>query len=168
MATVDLYYLLPQLRLRLGDTTETSYRYTDEWLMISLQSAVKNLQRFWNYKYLIDNSNEVYRNPNSSLFLFDESYGVIQPSDEYIIVLYATIIVLEGSLENSAWDAVSWKDAEISYSNLESYRTKDSNLKRLIDELKSLITPPTRKLAYTKKGSLPGYKNNPYEKSTEY
>jgi hypothetical protein len=80
----------------------------------------------------------------------------------------ASIIILEGSLENNAWNLGSWRDAEISYSNIESGRVRDLNIKRLWDELMSLITPPTKKLARTTRGELPGYKNNVYEQKGKY
>jgi hypothetical protein len=38
----------------------------------------------------------------------------------------------------------------------------------LVNELNSLILPPTKRLARTKKLSLPGYLNNSHERDTEY
>ena len=128
--------------------------------------AVSILGRWWNYKYLLDNSKNIYRNPNTT-FLFAEP-PTIENGDDVIIALMASIIILEGSLEGSAWDAVSWKDNEISFSNLESYRTRGKVAFSLWEELKSLITPPTKKLAGGKKNSLPGYKNNLYEHKGEF
>lgn len=168
MSTVTLDYLIPDLRMKIGDTTSASYRYLDEWLKASLVYAAKYLSRYWRDKYLIDENGVISRNTLVNEFWFDESYGVIEKRDEPIIVLVAAITTLEGSLENNAWNAVSWKDAEISFSNLESFRQKDSNLRRFIDELNSLMLPPTKRLTYSKKNSLPGYLNNPYEKKTDY
>jgi hypothetical protein len=155
-------YLIDYLRLRVGDTNPTAYRYTDEWLRTALVLSMKNLQRYQNNKYLIDADSNIYRNPHIA-FLTPETDGIIEERDEPVIVLMAAIIVLEGSLENSAWDAVSWKDAEISYSNLEQFRSRDASLRRLIDELNDLILPPRKRLAKIKKQSLPGYKGNPFE-----
>lgn len=163
MTTKPVDYLIPDLRLRLGDTNPDSYRYLNQWLLKALILSVKNLGRFWRDKYLINDKGVVSRNEYALSFTFDESYGVIEKKDEYIITLMATIIILEGSLENSSWDAVSWRDNEISFSNLEKFRSKSDNIKRLIDELNSLILPPTRRLAGTQKQSLPGYLNNPFE-----
>lgn len=75
----------------------------------------------------------------------------------------ASIIILGGSLENNAWDAVSWRDAEISFNSNEGSRLRDGNLKRLYSELGSLITFPTKRLAQALRGPLPGYLGNPFE-----
>jgi hypothetical protein len=159
-------YLIMQLRLRIGDTDSTAYRYMDEWLKLALTTAVKGLSRYWNYKYLVDNSNRIYRNPHTT-FLFSEP-AVIQNSDEDLIVLVAAIMTLEGSLENSAWSAASWRDAEISFSNLEQYRTRDTVLGRLLKELDDKIKSPTKRLIWPSKASLPGFKKNPFETTDEY
>ena len=154
--TID--YLLTSLRLQLGDTDSTSYRYLDEWLVEALIFGVKLSARYWNNKYLITDEGVVSRNPNTNSFLTDEAtYGTIEDRDEPVIVILAAIMVLEGSLENSAWSLTSWKDAEISFTNLDSGRIKDRNLDRLYRKLDDLVTPPRKKLARTKKGSLPGY-----------
>lgn len=168
MGTASLNTLITTFRLRIGDTNPATYRYTDEWLRNSLIASVEVLGKWWNFKYLLDSNNDIYRNPNIS-FLFDEStYGVIEPADKVIIVIMACIILLEGSLENASWNLVSWRDNEVSVSSQEVSRTKNENLKRFWNELLSLLTPPTKKLAWTLKGSLPGYKNNRYEKESEY
>ena len=59
----ELYDLLIPLRVRLGDTVPASYRYADVWLLTALTSAVQILMRWWNYKYLLDAYQNVYRNP---------------------------------------------------------------------------------------------------------
>ena len=160
MATT-LIYLIPYLRLQLGDINPASYRYDDTWLEISLQLSVKSLGRWWNFKYLLDTNNEIYRNPNT-VFLFPEP-PIIEVYDERAIILMASIIIKEGSLENNSWNVSSWKDAEISYSNLEGNRAKLESLKKDWDELLEILTPPTKRLAYPTKSSLPGYRNNQYE-----
>ncbi len=163
-----LDYLITYLRLRIGDTNSTAYRYLDEWLLKALQLAVQSLQRFWNYKYLIDDNFDVARNPNYTNFLFPEEDGVIEKGDENIIILMAAIYTLEGSLENSAWTFGSWKDFEVSYSNIEGGKQRSETVKRLWDELNSIIKPPSKRLATGKKGSLPGYKGNEFERKTRY
>lgn len=169
MATVNLAYLIPQLRLKIGDLNPLAYRYTDASLLTSLEMSVSYLGRWMSFKYLLDPANEVYRNPaKSSLFTFAEP-PVIEMGDDQSIVLMAAYILLEGSLENSAWDAVSWRDAEIAYSNLEGSRSRNDNLKRLWAEIMATLTPPGSRLATPLKGHLPGYKfNNPYEHEGEY
>ena len=70
----------------------------------------------------------------------DPKPPIIYQEDERAIIVRAAIIILEGSLENSAWSTVSWRDNEISFSNLESGRMKSANLRRLWEELLSLLT----------------------------
>jgi hypothetical protein len=160
----NLDYLIPYLRLKIGDTNSLAYRYTDLWLSTALVAAVDFLGKWWNFKYLLDATNNVYRNPNWTNFIFDVADGIVEPGDEQVIVVTAAYILLEGSLENSAWDYVSWRDAEISFSNLESSRNRTENLRRLWNELISMLKPPVKRLARTLKGSLPGYINgNEYE-----
>jgi len=161
--TTTLDYLIPYVRLRLGDIDPDNYRYLTEWVQTSLLSAIATLGNWWNIKYLIDVNDEVYRNTLNKDFSFDEP-PVIEAQDNQVIVLMATYLILEGSLENSAWNFVSWKDAEISYSNLESSRARNETLNRLWNELTSTLKLPTKRLARTIKGSLPGYKDSQYER----
>ena len=166
MSSISLSYLLPYLRLTLGDTTEASYRYTDVWLQVALDYSVTALSPWWNNRYLTDaTSKEVSRNPYNTFSL--ASPPILEAGDERPIVLMAAIITLEGSLENSAWNIGSWKDAEISFSNIESGRIRNDRLKRLWEELLATLTPPGKRLARALKSSLPGYKGNTYERDTE-
>jgi hypothetical protein len=155
--SVTIDYLIPFLRMRLGDINPDSYRYADEWLLNALIFGVKLSARYWNNRYMINENGVVTRGPNTTFLTDEASYGTIEDRDEPVIVLLSTIVLLEGSLENSAYSITSWKDAEISFSNLESGRIRDSNLNRLYTELNMLVTAPTKKLARTIKGSLPGY-----------
>jgi len=166
MATTTLDYLIMPLRLHLGDTDSSAYRYLDEWLLTALVLSVKTLQRWWNFRYLVADDEDVYRNPNSIMdFQFAEP-PVIQSSDERPIILMASIIIKNGSLENSAWNASTWRDAEIYYSNIEGAKQRESSISRDIKELESMLRPPVKRLAHTKKGHLPGYKDNPYDRKT--
>lgn len=162
MATTTLTYLVSDLRLQLGDMDSSAYRYLDEWLETALLMSVKTLGRWWNFKYLVNTSNEVYRNPNT-IFLFGEP-PVIEVYDERPIVLMASIIIKEGSLENNSWNSISWRDNEISFSNLEGSRAKQESIFKDWEELKSLISPPTKRLSTPQKSSLPGYLNNTWER----
>ena len=163
MSTVDVSYLLPYLRIKLGDTDSTQYRYLDAWLDTALVMAVKAMQPYWEYRYLVDSNNQVYRNPKFPFWVFLESDGVIQQSDEYLIVLMAAIITLEGTLENYSWNMQSWADSEIRFTNLDSGKQKDNNVNRLWTEFMTLVVPPNKKLARARKGPLPGFRNNPWE-----
>lgn len=159
----NIEYLIPYLRIKIGDV-ESPHRYLDEWLKLSLAMAIKSLQRYWKSKYLIDSDFVVYRNPDvPEMFVQDESLGVIEQRDEPIIVLKAAIIILEGSFENSSWNTGSWRDAEISYSNIEGGKMKRDVLMKLQEELDDYLLPPTKRLGNPIRGRLAGYINYPPE-----
>ncbi len=158
--TVDLSYLIPPLRLHIGDRDES--RYTDEWLYTALVASISALQTWWNYKYLVDDDNDAYRNPNSRFL--HSSPPIIQNSDERPIILMASIIIKRGELENMSWNLGSWRDAEISYSNIEGGRAKRESLAQDWDELTKMLKPPQKALAESKKGHLPGFLENVQER----
>jgi len=164
---IGVEYLIPMLRLKLGDVNPLAYRYADEWLKTSLISAIRFLERWWDSRYYVSDSGIVSRNPYE-YYETPVNVRVIETADEYLLILCASFLVLQGALENSAWDTVSWKDAEISYTNLESGRIRDKNVDRLWAELQSYLIPPSKRLARARKGTLPGYLGNTYERDTEY
>lgn len=163
--TVD--YLIPYVRLRIGDTDPDAYRYLDTWIRTALILSLKELAGYWRNKYYISDDGIVTRNINV-LFTLSEDYGLIEDDDESVIILAASIIILEGSLENSAWDAISWRDAEISFSNLEKLRSKNEVLDKLIAKFNNMVVSPGKKLARARKGHLPGYIGNELERTTKY
>ena len=160
-------YLIPFLRFHMGDNLEP-YRYLDSWLRTSLVIAINSLSRWWDSKYILDDVYNVSRKPDISYDFFYPEPPIIQRLDERIIILMAAILIKEGSLENSSWSLGSWRDYEIAYSNIEGGKVKETSIKRDWDELLSLIKPPSKRLARTQKGDLPGYKGNVYEVNTEY
>lgn len=142
---INLDYLLPDLRLMLGDTNSASYRYLDGWLRVSLVSAVKSLQRWWGDRYLVDDTNNVVRNTNSYTFTDDEP-EILEAEDEVIVLLMAKLIIQDGSLEASAWNLGSWRDAEYAVSNIASGNIRDAGIKRTWERLLAYIKPPTMRL----------------------
>lgn len=164
--TVLITYLIPSVRLKIGDITPATYRYADSWITTALISGVKFLERWWGSRYYVDDSGLVSRNINE-YYETAEDVRVIETADEYIIMLCASFLLLEGSMEYSAWDVGSWKDAEISYTNLESGRIRDKNVDRLWAELLAYLIPPAKRLARARKGTLPGYLGNTYERVGE-
>lgn len=151
----DLDYLIPELRARLGDTDETAYRYLDEWLRVSLVSALKAMQRWWRIKYVIDETTYTVTRYSGSTFIFDEP-PVIQQQDETPILIMASILTKSGVLQNNSWTVGSWRDAEIAVSNIEGSRIKDSSLDRDWKELEYYLLPPTKKLTGVIRTSVPG------------
>lgn len=161
--TVSLNYLIPRLRLNLGDTDATSQRYLDEWLRLALVASIESLQKWWNYKYLVEDDDDVYRNPNITTFLHAQP-PVIERGDIRPIVLMASIVLKSGDLQNMSWNVGAWRDAEISYSNIEASRRKGSMIEGDWDELKSILKPPQKRLSFARKKNLAGYGQNTYEK----
>jgi len=143
---INIDYLLPTLRLHLGDTDPASYKYIDGWLRVALVSGVKALQRWWGDRYLIDATTyDVVRGTNYT-FLYTNP-PIIQDMDERPLILMSSLLVKTGQLESNSWNVGSWKDAEIAVSNIEGSRAKQFGVGMDWDELKMYILPPTKKLS---------------------
>lgn len=142
---INLDYLIPTLRLHLGDTDAASYRYIDGWLRVALVSGVKSLQRWWGDRYLVDSTNNVERGTNYTFLYTDPP--LIQGMDERPLILMAAILIKSGSLESNSWNVGSWKDAEIAVSNIEGNKAKQFGLGLDWEELKLYIVPPTKRLS---------------------
>ena len=163
----NIDYLIPSVRMLIGDTNPDSYRYLDQWLVKSLVLAIKSIRRYLGAKYLVSDSGYVSRDDSSTKFSTPETVSIIEMQDEYLIALKSAIITLQGDLEQSSWNLSSWRDAEVSVSNQEVSKTKDANLKRLMDEFIELAGSPSKRLARAVKGSLPGYLGNEWEHKTD-
>lgn len=159
--TTSITYLLTRLRLHLGDTDDSSPRYLNSWLELALIASIETLQTWWNYKYLIDESDGVYR--NYKVRFLHASPPIIERGDVRPIVLMAAIIIETGDLENLAWNVGAWRDAEISYSNIEASRRKDKLIQRDWNELTNILKPPQKNLSGAHKGHLGGYVDNQFE-----
>jgi len=160
LTVTNVDYLLMDLRLHLGDTNAGAYRYLDEWLRAALIGGVKALQSWWASRYVVVES-----------IVGPDTYYTVTPAvahaDERPIILMASIIIKGGSLENSAYSIGSWRDNEISYSNIAGGQMRDASIMRDWNELNGLLKPPTKQLLHTKKNSLPGFQNNRYETMIE-
>ena len=139
MATTTLDYLLPVLRMRLGDNDST--RYTDDWLITAMMAAVSDLERWWGSKYFADSTLlTVERNELYTSFVTEEP-PVIQTYDEYVIVLMSSIIVKSGQLENMSWSLGG--DA------------KKFGITNDLAELMSILKPPIKRLFSATRTSVP-------------
>lgn len=152
MAEVDVTYLLPDLRLELYDITEP-YNYQDTYLEQSLTAAVKRLSRKWRHRYLVTSGSFIKRNPSITTFVQNEP-PVIEPSDETIIILQAGIIMKSAHVFDAVWDVGSWRDDEVSYSNIQSAKSRDSSIERDLEELDELLE---QRLHPGKVNSMPGF-----------
>jgi hypothetical protein len=159
----NLDYLFTALRLHINDNTEP-YTFSDDELRTRLVYAVKALQPRWNYKYLVDADNNTSRNPNVT-YLFPDP-PTVEYGDERPIVLQAAIDMLSAQIKSSSQSAVSWKDDEVSFSNISGNKMLEDALIRDIAELQSLVPLPSMRLASTRKQSLKGFSwevGNDYE-----
>jgi hypothetical protein len=141
----NIDYLIPTLRLHLGDIDSASYRYIDDWLRTALVTSVKVMQRWWTNRYLVDSITYDISRSSTGVFSFNEP-PIIQDRDERPIILMASILVRGGQLEANSWNVGSWKDAEISVSTIESSRAKQFGYGLDWEELQLYIKPPTKQL----------------------
>ena len=151
----ELDYLLPALRLNLGDTDQDSYRNVEEWLKIALIQSLKELQRWWRIRYTIDESDYSVSRYSESTFVQDAP-PTIEVSDEKPIILMASIIIKGGSLEANSWNVGSWRDAEFSVSNIEGSRAKQDSVKRDWEALTAIMKPPTKRAFFTQRQVMYG------------
>lgn len=149
--TSNLEELIFPLRIQIGDTSAIP-TYDDEFLHGVLRVAVAALMRRWDDRYYVDNDGVVHRDTNTT---FDwSSPPVIQHKDRRPIVLQASIMMKSGTKFSTSGDVASWRDEEISYSNIESARQRSSTLQDDINELENLL--PGKKLARPLYGRLYG------------
>jgi len=143
----NLEEILIPLRVHIGDTTEP-YTYTDELLHNILRHAVNALMPRWSNRYYLDNDGVALRNTGTGVTFDFSSPPVIQRQDNRPIVLQAAIMIKSGSKFSSVSSAVSWRDEEISYSNIESAKQRSSALQDDVDELNMLLPKKLARPAY--------------------
>jgi hypothetical protein len=153
-STTDLDYLIEDLRVYLGDIDPTDYQFSRETLSDALLLALKTLGRRWRRKYKIDVEGNIVRNINKHRYE-DSEPPVVLFNDEPLIVVQAAIIVKSAELKNHTWDLQSWKDDEISFSNLGAGRAARDVLKQDRELLEKLLNG---KLYGVARQSLPGFK----------
>ena len=158
-STTNLDYLIDPLRVHLGDFT-VPYTYTDNELRTRIVYAVKTLMNRWNNKYLINNTtNNVSRNGNWKYLL--ASPPIIQHNDERPIILQASIDLKQARLSTNAATGGSWKDDEVSYSNVAGLESMKADLMKEVEELDGILGKARERLAQPKKHSLKGFENPP-------
>jgi hypothetical protein len=152
--TSNLEELILPLRIQIGDTGGTP-SYSDETLHEILRVAVNGLMRRWNSKYYVDNNGVVQR--NTTITFEFSSPPVIQRADHRAIVLMASIMIKGGKKFTEVSQVVSWRDDEVSYSNIEGARQRSTSLEDDVTELNSILPLPMKKLARALYGDLPGW-----------
>ncbi len=153
----DLDQLIPDLRLHIWDY-EVPYTFSDDMLKFCLVAGLKMLMPRWSYRYIpIDNTTSwsVARSTEEDFPL--PSPPVIMYHDERPIILAAAIMLKSGKIYTASWDTVSWRDDEVSYSNITGGKMAEGSLLRDMDELDRLIPARGKRLAQAKKQSLLGF-----------
>lgn len=156
----DLDYLIDNLRVHLKDIV-VPYEFTDIYLRTALVYGLRALGYRWNNRYIVNSAYVVSRNTIIGYHFDFTEPPVIQYPDEIIVVLQASIMVKTGRNRSSAANVASWKDSEISYSNIAASRAMTDDLNRDIEWLNSLL--PTKRLFSGGRQALPGFEDNPYE-----
>jgi len=160
--TTDLDYLVTSLRMHLGDVA-VPYTYTDDFLKRALLLGFKLVQPRWNFRYLLTGSDATTwsgtRNPTTAFV--QPAPPVIMYADERPIVLGAAIALRGGLIWTAGSDAVSWKDEEVSFSNISGTKMREASFLRDWDELHQLLPERHNRLASTIKGETPGFRNPP-------
>lgn len=137
MATTTLEFLIDDLRFALGDW-ELPYTYSDTVLNSALLAATRALSRKWRNRYrLSETDDSVYR--NTERYFTESEPPVVVKADERIFVLQAAIIIKKAKLADSMWDIGSWRDDEISFSNIASGKVVTDAIKRDEEELELLL-----------------------------
>jgi len=154
--TTTLAYLIPQLRRHVSDYNEP-YTFSDVLLSGLLFDAIKAIGRRWNNRYRVATvggvADLIIRCDDSTMFTFSEP-PVIQYQDERAVVLQASVILKSSTKWSESGSAVTWRDEEIAYSNLESARQRSSTLQDDITELNGMFPV---KLARSRYGRLYGW-----------
>jgi hypothetical protein len=83
---------------------------------------------------------------------------VVQYRDEPPIILQASILVKSGSLQEASWQVASWRDDEISVSNIQGDKSRQFGLQQDRDMLETYFK---RRLFSASRQSLPGFRYPP-------
>ena len=145
----NLDYLITYVRLNLGDIDET--KWSDAAVRTALVQAVLYLQHRWNSRYTIDAT--TYDAVRSTTYTFEEDDPpIIQGTDAPAVVMQAIWIICSGKVFDSDW--VSWRDDEISFTNLTGGRLKKEQCNQYKEWLDEFFT---HRLAGAVRQSLPGF-----------
>ena len=161
----DLDYLVTALRLHLWDINIPSV-YTDNMLKYCLIAGLKVLMPRWNSRYVPTESATAWTVSRSTEDIFSqEAPPTIQYGDERPIVLAASIAFKSGKIYTSSWETMSWKDDEVSFSNITGGKMAQESLLRDITDLKDMVPDRGKRLGRSTKQSLLGFKGpaNEYE-----
>jgi hypothetical protein len=144
----NLDYLIEFLQLEMGDPNGTAR--SEELYRRALVSGVKYLSRRWYGKYYIDDLGDVAR---SAVVTFTTNAPpIVEPGDEYAIVLAGAVILNRLTLTSSADSFVNWSTPDLSVSTGSRERTLAQVYK---DSVNALEVYFKTKLAGPQKSTLP-------------
>lgn len=159
----NIDYLIEPVRLYIGDTSEELY--SDSLIRLSLVSAVRQLQRRWNNRYLVYNTGMVVTPQaagtpagfiqvnlpdgvglapsglsdndifRNSFHTFTDTGTLISQPDEYPIILTASLTLMRSKYTSSITTFQNWSDGEFSFSNVASARAYQATIATAIEEL---------------------------------
>lgn len=171
-------YLIGSLRTHLGDVA-APFQFSDGLLRKSLVDGIKALTKRWQTRYTVACSGysvisgldygtwSVSRTPAGWRFPVDEPPTILV-EDERPIVLQAAITIKRGLMQRNALSFGSWRDDEISVSNIAGGDALEKSISRDEAELDEILPPRSQKLAHPRKQSLVGFSStvlNIYEGS---
>lgn len=161
--STDLDYLIPALRLHLWDTN-TPPTYANGLLKYCLVAGLKVLMPRWNSRYVPTESATAWTVSRSTEDVFSQAAPpVIQYGDERPIILAASVAFKSGKIYTSSWETISWKDDEVSYSNLAGGKMAQESLLRDIEDLKNMVPDRGKRLGRSMKQSLLGFRGPSHE-----
>ena len=159
-ATSGADYLIPTLRMHLWDINEPP-TYSSGFLRMGLLSGIKLLMPRWNARYIpsyITTTDNWDINRSTSDVFVQASPPTIMYGDERPIILAAAIAIKSGYVFSSSAGTISWKDDEVSYSNITGGKLVEGDLARDMDELNKLVPERRQRLGRAQRQSLYGYK----------
>lgn len=170
--TTNLDYLIPDVRLRVGDIDGTLF--SDNLIRTGLVSSVKYLQHLWGDRYLIYTSGiissgtivnvpqgtcDLGYTPNEydvirNCYAVFESVPppILDQDDEQAIVIAAGMLVRRSVIQSSTTAFTNWTTPDLSISNIQSAKMLTEMLKMDKEELDSFFK---RRLARPVKSTFP-------------
>lgn len=147
----DLAFLVDSLRNYLGDYS-SPYRFTDESLEISLSTSLNMLLNRFNFKYTIDEDGAITRTTGATFKL--DSPPVIEYPDQAAIIVQGAIVIKTATVWDASWDVASWRDDEVSYSNIQGARSRDQSITNDIKLLDDILK---KRLAQSRISQMVGF-----------
>lgn len=168
-------YLIGPLRAHLGDVS-TPFQFSDGLLRRALVDSVRALTKRWQSRYVVTCTGPYVTQSGVPFIMSGVDYStwfairavggwsfpVAEPptilvEDERPIILQASINIKRGILQKNALGFGSWRDDELSLSNVQGATSLRDSIKMDESELTDMLPPRGKKLAHPRKQSLVGF-----------